>query len=123
MQEVVLQFKIILSGTSLVVQWLQLRFPVQREQVKSLLRKLRSHMPLSLKTKQNIKQKQYCNKFNKGFKKNGPNQRISVKKSKYNYPLPQKENKHPSPFCPKTVTRAISLRTFNKPLHFFGHLS
>jgi len=68
-QEVVLQFKIILSGTSLVVQWLQLRFPVQREQVKSLLRKLRSHMPLSLKTKQNIKQKQYCNKFNKGFKK------------------------------------------------------
>ena len=30
---------------------------------------------------QNIKQKQYCNKFNKDFKKNGPHQKI-LKKNK-----------------------------------------
>ena len=33
------------------------------------------------KKKQNIKQKQYCNKFNKDFK-NGPQQRKSRKKKK-----------------------------------------
>ena len=32
---------------------------------------------------QNIKQKQYCNKFNKGFK-NGPHQKKSLKKFFYN---------------------------------------
>ena len=33
------------SGTSPVVWWLRLRLPVQRVQVRSLVRKLRSHMP------------------------------------------------------------------------------
>ena len=32
---------------------------------------LKSHMPSGQKKKKNIKQKQYCNKFNKDFK-NGP---------------------------------------------------
>ena len=39
-------------------------------QVQSLFRELRSYMTHSQKNKQ-IKHKQYCNKFNKGFK-NGP---------------------------------------------------
>ena len=37
------------TGTSLVVQWLRLCLPVQGVQVRSLVRKLRSHMPLSEK--------------------------------------------------------------------------
>ena len=41
-------------------------------QIRSLAGKLRSHMPRGLK-KQNIKQKQYCNKFNKDFE-DGPHQ-------------------------------------------------
>ena len=36
-------------------------------QIQFLVRELRSYMPLSHKTK--TKQKQYCNKFNKDFKK------------------------------------------------------
>ena len=52
--------------TSLVVQWLRLCSPVQGVQVRSLVRKLRSHMPVA-KTPKNIKQKQYRNKFNKDF--------------------------------------------------------
>ena len=59
------------GGTSLVVQWLRLRLPIQGVQVRSLVGNLRSHMPRSQKTK---KQKQYCNKFNKDFK-NGPHQK------------------------------------------------
>ena len=41
---------------------------MQRRQVQSPFRELKSHMPCGQK-KQNIKQKQYCSKFNKGFKK------------------------------------------------------
>ena len=52
--------------TSLVVQWLRLCFPVQGVQVRSLVRKLRSHTPCGQNTK-NIKQKQYHNKFSKDF--------------------------------------------------------
>ena len=47
--------------------------PLQGVWVRSLVRELRSHMPRGQK-KQNIKQKQYCNKFNKEFK-NGPHQK------------------------------------------------
>ena len=34
---------------------------------------------------QNIKQKQYCNKFNKDFKNNGPHQKILKKKKEYKW--------------------------------------
>jgi len=54
-------------GTSLVVQWLRLCLPMQGVWVGSLVEELGSHMP-SAKKKQNIKQKQYCNKFNKDTK-------------------------------------------------------
>ena len=37
--------------TSLAVQWLRLYFPMQEVQVQSLVRKLKSHMPRSQKTK------------------------------------------------------------------------
>ena len=47
--------------TSLVVQWLQFRLPMQGVRVRSLVGELRSHMPQP--KNQNIKQKQYCNKF------------------------------------------------------------
>ena len=59
-------------GTSLVVQWLKLSFPVQEVWVQSLLGELRSHMPCGQKTK--TEQKQYGEKFNKDFK-NGPRQK------------------------------------------------
>ena len=58
-----------------MVQWLRLRLPVQG--VPSLVREPRPHMPQSQKS-QNIKQKQYGNKFNKDFK-NGPNQKDLLK--------------------------------------------
>ena len=64
---------VICRGTSLAVQWLRLCLPMQGVWVRSLVGELRSHMPLSQKN-QNIKQKQYCNKFNKNFK-NGPHQK------------------------------------------------
>ena len=52
-------------GTSLAVQWL--RLPSIIENVGStLFEELRYHMSCG----QNIKQKQYCNKFNKDFKIN-----------------------------------------------------
>ena len=63
-----------LFGTSLVVQWLGLGLPMQGVRVPSLVRELRPHMQRqSIKhrnkqTKKNIKQKHYCNKFNKDFK-------------------------------------------------------
>ena len=41
---------------------------MQKVRVQSLLRQLASHMPHSQKKKQNIKQKQHCNKFNTDFK-------------------------------------------------------
>ena len=55
------------------IQWLRLYLPMQGVRVQSLVRKLRAHMPLS----QNIRQKQYCNKFHKYFK-NGPHQKTSL---------------------------------------------
>ena len=60
-------------GTSLGVHWLRLHLPMQRVWVPSLVWELRSHM-LCSKKKQNRKQKQYCNKFNKDFK-NDPHQK------------------------------------------------
>ena len=69
--------KIYRLETSLVVQWLRLRLPVQGVKVRSLVREIRSHMPQEQKN-QNIKQKRYCNKFNKDFK-NGPHQKIFLK--------------------------------------------
>jgi len=55
-------------GISLEVQWLGVHLPMQGVQVQSLIRDLRFHMPWRPKI-QNIKQKQYCNKFNKDLKK------------------------------------------------------
>ena len=63
----------ILLGTSLMVQWLRLDLPKQGAWVQSLVREMRSHMPHGQKYK-NIKQKQYCNKFNEDFK-NGPHKK------------------------------------------------
>ena len=55
------------TGTSLVAQWLRLRFLMQGVPVRSLVRELRSHMPCSPRN-QNTKQKPYCNKFSKDLK-------------------------------------------------------
>ena len=44
--------------------WLRLCLPMQGGQVRSLAEERRSHIPCSQKN-QNIRQKQYCNKFNK----------------------------------------------------------
>ena len=68
-------------GTSLVVQRLRLRLPIQGMQVQSLVWELKSHMPRGQKN-QNIKQKQYCNKFNKHFKKWSTSKKILKKKKK-----------------------------------------
>ena len=54
--------------TSLVVQWFRVRLLMQGVRVRSLVREPRSHMPRG-QNNQNIKQKQYCNKFNKDLKK------------------------------------------------------
>ena len=59
-----------MRGTSLVVQWLRLCLPVKGVQV--LIPGQGAKIPHASRPKnQNIKQKQYCNKFNKDFK-NGP---------------------------------------------------
>ena len=58
---------------SLAVQGLRFYLPVQGMWVHSLVGKLIFHMPHGQKNK-NIKQKQYCNKFNKDFK-NDPHQK------------------------------------------------
>ena len=50
-------------------------------QLRSVVGELRSHMSWGQKN-QNIKQKQYCNKFNKDFK-NGPHQKKILKKKRY----------------------------------------
>lgn len=63
------------GGISLAVQWLRFQHPMQGVQVRSLVREPISHMPGDQKkkkrNKQNIKQKLYCNKFNK-YIRNGP---------------------------------------------------
>ena len=43
------------TGTSLAVQWLRLRLPIQEVRVQSLVREPRSHMPRSQKNKQTNK--------------------------------------------------------------------
>ena len=73
--------KSIVFGTSLAVHWLKHHLPMEGMRVWSLVGELRSHIPRGPKN-QNIKQKQYCNKFDKGFK-NGP-QKL---KKKYSLPL------------------------------------
>ena len=54
-----------------MVQQLKLCLPMQRVQIQSLVRELKSHMSHGQKKKKNKKknkkQKQYCNKFNKEF--------------------------------------------------------
>ena len=65
------------KGDSLAVK-LRLHLPMQGVQVGSLVGELRSHMAYCPRN-QNIKQKQYCNKFNKDFK-NGPHQGEKKKK-------------------------------------------
>ena len=69
-------------GTSLVFQWLRFHLLMLGVWVRSLHRELGSHVPCGQKknkTKQNIKQKQYCNKFNKDFK-NDPHKKRPLKK-------------------------------------------
>ena len=69
------------GGTSLAVQWLRFCLPMQGNAssipgwgAETL------HASCPRKTKQNIKQKQYCNKFKKGFKR-GLHQKNSLKKT------------------------------------------
>ena len=62
-------------GTSLVVQWLRLNLPMRAIQVQSLAKIPHALCPIN----QNIKEKQYCNKFNKDFK-NGPHHQKILKK-------------------------------------------
>ena len=52
---------------SLVVQWLRRHLPIQGVRVQSLTGELRSDVLWGQK-KQNVKQWQYCNKFNKDLK-------------------------------------------------------
>ena len=60
-------------GILLAVQWLRLHLPMPVVWVPSLTGELRSHTPCSQKN-HDIKQIQYCNKFNKDFN-NGPHQK------------------------------------------------
>jgi len=57
-------------------------FQCRRVQVQSVVRELRSYMPLHTHTRktQNIKQKQYCNKFNNSFE-NGRHQKNKKQKT------------------------------------------
>ena len=74
--------KSIVFGTSLAVHWLKQHLPMEGMRVWSLVGELRSHIPRGPKN-QNIKQKQYCNKFDKVFK-NGPQKNL---KKIYSFPL------------------------------------
>ena len=60
-------FKSQLTWISLVVQWLRLCLPMQGVWVLSLFGELRIHVPRGPKY-QDMKQKQYCNKFSKDLK-------------------------------------------------------
>ena len=66
-------WSVVVSGTSLAVQWLRLCLPMQAGLIQSLVRELKSHSPWDQNIKK--KQKQYCDKFNKDFK-SGPHQKI-----------------------------------------------
>ena len=64
-------------GTSLVVQGVRFCLPMQGMQVQSLVGELRSTCLLA--KKQNLKQKQYYNKFNKDLKKKQSSLRLSLR--------------------------------------------
>ena len=70
-----------MQGTSLVIQWLRLFLPMQREWVQSLVGELRTHKCCGQKNEYVI-QKQYCNEFNEDFK-NGQHQNKKFFKSIY----------------------------------------
>ena len=63
----------------LVVQWLQLSLPMQGIRVQSLVGEAKITQAWGLKP-QNIKQKQYCNKFNKDFENDPHQQNLRKKK-------------------------------------------
>ena len=67
-------------GTSLVVQWLKLHLSMQGGEGSIPGQGVKIPHALGPKN-QNIKQKQYCNKFNKDFL-NGPHQK-NLKKIEY----------------------------------------
>lgn len=70
--KILLKWKLTSLGISLVIQWLTLHFSIQEVQLQSLVGGL-SYMPHGPKKKRKEnpehKQKQYCNKLNKDFKK------------------------------------------------------
>ena len=66
---------------SLVVQWFRLHLPIQGVRVLSLTGELRSDVLWGQK-KQNVKQWQYCNKFNKDLKSCPHQIKKSLKKKK-----------------------------------------
>ena len=84
-----------MGGTSLAVQWLRLRLPVQGP---GSMSDLRAKIPHAERPKyQNRKRKQCYNKFNKDFrgKKNGSHQKKSQKKIKSMDGLPNSNrNQH-----------------------------
>ena len=92
--------KLVNTGTSLVVQWLGLCLPMQGGA--GFIPGWETEIPhAGGPKKQNIKQKQYCNKFHKDLK-NGPHQKIYIKKkerkiSKYQVHEPGKERGIHSP--------------------------
>ena len=73
-------------------QFLILNPPMQGVQVQSLVGELRPHMPWGPKPK-NVKQKQYCDKFNEDFK-NGPHKKIF--KNPQNYRVSVEQTTHRS---------------------------
>ena len=71
------------KGTFTAVQWLRLHLPMQGVRAQSQVRGPgipRASWPKN----QSIKQKQYCNKFNKDFK-NVPHQKESKKDTEINF--------------------------------------
>ena len=74
-----------IHGTSLVAQWSRLHLPVQNLWVPSREEELRPHMPHGQNTET---QKQYCNRFNKDFKKKKKRNTEEGKKPSY----PEKRN-------------------------------
>ena len=64
-----------------MVLWLRLHLPVRGVQIQSPIGELKSHMICDQKT-QNIKLKQYCNKFNKDLKKKSTGKKKILKNKK-----------------------------------------
>ena len=101
------------SGTSLEGQWLTCRLPMQGVRVQSLVEKLRSHRPDDQKL--NIKQKQYCNKFNRDFK-NSPHQKKSLKNHSFLFlPLKKKKKTSEAPASAKFRTRLSDIQDLTMP--------